>query len=303
MRDVDDEIREIKTEIIESRGLIIKTNNLTNSLSADIKSIAKRKASDERRLNLNSWVAYVLMAGLSFFGLRMWSNVRINEIEGEKEELIREVKELRRDLTEETRRAETREQAEASAAAFYRLIQSKERAKVVETYEDIQDQQLSEAEKSFFRDTVEHFRLDLSITAYTTGLGMMRTGRYSEAAESFQEALRLNDAGAHTPGVKYQLATAYLHLGRYGEAQVIANEVLEQNVDRELQDDAAHLLSLCAEGLGDLDGARDALRLLMRRWPRSALLQDARIRLSELNKKVWKDPNSGVVRPPAGTTP
>ena len=40
MRDTDDEIREIKTEIIESRGLIIKTNNLTNSLAADIKSIA-----------------------------------------------------------------------------------------------------------------------------------------------------------------------------------------------------------------------------------------------------------------------
>jgi len=298
MRDADDEIREIKTEIIESRGLIIKTNNLTNSLAADIKSIAKRKSSDERRLNLNSWVAYVLMAALSFFGLRMWSNVRINEIEGEKDELTREVKDLRRDLTEETRRAETREQAEASAAAFYRLIQNKERVKVVEGYEAIQDQQLSEAEKNFFRDTADRFRLDLSIAAYTTGLGMMRTGRYSEAAESFHESLRLNDAGAHTPSVKYQLATAYLHLGRYGEAQVIANEVLEQTVDRDLQDDAAHLLSQCAEGLGDIDGARDALRLLMRRWPRSALLQEARIHLSELNKKVWKDPNAGVVRPP-----
>jgi len=298
MRDVDDEIREIKTEIIESRGLIIKTNNLTNSLAADIKSIAKRKASDERRLNLNSWVAYVMMASLSFFGLRMWSNVRINEIEGEKEELIREVKELRRDLVEETRRAETREQAEASAAAFYRLIHNKERVKVVESYEDIQDQHLSEAEKSFFRDTVERFRMELSIAAFTTGLGMMRTGRYSEAAESFQESMRLNDAGAHMPGVKFQLATAYLHLGRYGEAQVMANEVLEQTIDRELQPDAAQLLSLCAEGLGDIDGARDALRLLMRRWPRSALIQDARIRLSELNKKVWKDPNAGVVRAP-----
>lgn len=298
MRDVDDEIREIKTEIIESRGLIIKTNNLTNSLSADIKSIAKRKASDERRLNLNSWVAYVLMAALSFFGLRMWSNVRINEIEGEKEELLREVKELRRDLTEETGRAERREQAEASAAAFYRLIQSKERVKVVEGYDAIRDQLLSEAEKNFFRDTADNFRLDLSIAAYTTGLGMMRTGRYSEAAESFHESMRLNDAGAHTPSVKYQLATAYLHLGRYGEAQVMANEVLEQTVDRDLQDDAAYLLSQCAEGLGDIDGARDALRLLMRRWPRSALIQDARIHLSELNKKVWKDPNAGVVRSP-----
>ena len=34
MADADEEIREIKREIIESRGLVIKTSNLTNSLAA-----------------------------------------------------------------------------------------------------------------------------------------------------------------------------------------------------------------------------------------------------------------------------
>ena len=41
MREADEEIREIKKEIIESRGLTIKTNNLVNALGADIKSIVK----------------------------------------------------------------------------------------------------------------------------------------------------------------------------------------------------------------------------------------------------------------------
>ena len=54
MHEVDDELREIKREIIESRGLVIKTNNLTNALSADIKSIAKRQQTYERRLSWNS---------------------------------------------------------------------------------------------------------------------------------------------------------------------------------------------------------------------------------------------------------
>src|SRR5262252_7159663 len=110
MRDADDEIREIKTEIIESRGLIIKTNNLTNSLAADIKSIAKRQAGYERRFNWNSAVAYVLFATISFVGLKLWSDVRINEIDSEKSDLGREVKELRHDLAEEIRRVEQRDQ-------------------------------------------------------------------------------------------------------------------------------------------------------------------------------------------------
>ena len=36
MHEVEDELSDIKREIIESRGLVIRTNNLTNALSADI---------------------------------------------------------------------------------------------------------------------------------------------------------------------------------------------------------------------------------------------------------------------------
>lgn len=288
MRDTDDEIREIKTEIIESRGLIIKTNNLTNSLAADIKSIARRQAGYERRFTWNSAVAYALFATLSFVGLKLWSDVRINEIASEKDELTAKVQELRRDLEEETRRAEKRQQAEAKAAAFYDLIRKKDFARVVEGFEQIQQEQLSKAEAEVFRDTETRFRMQLSVNAYQTGLGLMRTGRYAEAAESFQEAMRLKEEATHIPAVKLDLARALKHLGRAGEATILAQEVIDQNIDKELQDDATWLLSECADDLGNIDDARNALRMLLRRWPRSALVPDARKRLSDLNLKVWK---------------
>lgn len=288
MRDTDDEIREIKTEIIESRGLIIKTNNLTNSLAADIKSIARRQAGYERRFTWNSAVAYALFATLSFVGLKLWSDVRINEIASEKDDLTSKVQELRRDLEEETRRAEKREQAEARAAAYYELIRKKDYARVVEGFEQIQQEQLSKAEAEIFRDTESRFRVQLSVNAYQTGLGLMRTGRFAEAAESFQEAMRLQEDATHIPAVKLDLARALQHLGRAGEATILAQEVIDQNIDKELQDDATWLLSQCADDLGNLDDARNALRMLLRRWPRSALVPDARKRLSDLNLKVWK---------------
>jgi TolA-binding protein len=288
MRDTDDEIREIKTEIIESRGLVIKTNNLTNSLAADIKSIAKRQAGYERRFTWNSAVAYALFAILSFVGLKLWSDVRINEIGSEKDEVTQQVRKLRRDLEEETRRAEKREQAELKAAAYYDLIRKKDLARVVETYDDVRQEQLSKAEAEFFRDTEERFRLQLSVNAYQNGLGLMHTGRYAEAAESFQEAIRLKDEASHIPAVKLNLAQALWHLGRAGEASVLAQEVIDQNIDKELQDDATWLLSECAEELGNIDDARNALRVLLRRWPHSALIPDAMKRLNELTIRIWK---------------
>jgi len=288
MRDADDEIREIKTEIIESRGLIIKTNNLTNSLAADIKSIAKRQASYEQRFNLNSAVAYALFAVLSFVGLKMWSDVRINEIDAEKEDLAREVKQLRHDLSEEIRRGEQRDQAEAKAAAFYNLIRQKDYARVVEGYADMQKEQLSKAETEFFRDTEERFRLELSVQAYQNGVNLMGSGRYAEAAEALRESMRYKEEASHTPAVKMQLARALRSLGKPAEAQVLAAAVVEQNIDKELQDDAAWLLSQCADDVGNLDEARKALQTLLRRWPRSSFANDAVRRLNELNQRAAK---------------
>ena len=292
MRDADEEIREIKREIIESRGLTIKTNNLVNALAADIKSIAKRQAGYERRFNWNGAVFLVTIAIVSFAGLKLASDARIGEIDSEMARLRRQVDELEGELAEETRRAENRARAESEAGRFYDLIREQRRADVVEGYSRIADENLSRAERAFFRDTYDQFRLDLSVTAYQNGLELMRTERYAEAAEKFQEAIRLNDEAPHVPAVKYQLARALRRLGRQSEAMVYARQVVEQNVDRELQDDALWLLALCAEELDDIDTARQSLRTIMRRWPRSSLAREARPKLRDLRLRALRGDGS-----------
>jgi TolA-binding protein len=287
MREVDEEVREIKKEIIESRGLIIKTNNLTNALAADIKSIAKRQAGYERRFNWNSAIAYVLIATISFVGLKLASDARIREIESQTEALQAQARELRRDLNEETRRTERRARAESSAANFYRLVRELRRTEVVERWPEIRREQLSRAEHAFFRDTVDRFHLDLSLEAYQTGLDRMRTGRYAEAAELFQEAIRLKEESPHIPAVKYQLARALGHLGRHMEARVLAREVADQTVDRDIQDDALLLYSeISAEDLGDLDEARNALRQYLVRFRSSAEAASVRRQLAEITRRA-----------------
>lgn len=297
MREADEEIREIKKEIIESRGLTIKTNNLVNALGADVKSIAKRQAGYERRFNWNSAVVYVLVATLSFLGLKLASDARISEIEAEKTHLDHQVRELTRELNDETDRAQERSRAENEAGRFYELIRQQKRAEVVAGYEEISHAQLSRAEAAFFRDTYDRFRLDLSVTAYQNGLDLMRTGRYAEAAEKLSESIRLKDEAAHIPAVKYQLARALRRLGRQGEALVYARQVVEQNTDRELQDDAVWLMALCSEELDDIDAARDALRTLIRRWPRSSLARDARPKLRELTRRAIRGRQAGDSSP------
>lgn len=288
MREVDEEIREIKKEIIESRGLVIKSNNLTNSLAADIKSIAKRQAGYERRFIWNSWIAYILFASLSFGGLWLATNYRVAEAEREIERLEGSLGEVRRELGEASNQAERRARAETQAAQFYRLVRERRRTEVVDRWPELRREQLSRAEAAFFRDTVDRFHLDLSIEAYQNGLDLMRTGRFAEAAEAFQEAIRLQEEAAHIPAVKFQLARALRRLGRHAEARVLAQQVVDQTIDRELQPDAILLYSQASEDLEDIDEARDALRTFLRRWPRGAESVVVRRHLADLNRRVMR---------------
>src|SRR5450432_2282580 len=115
MREVDEELAEIKREVIESRGLVIKTNNLTNALSADLKSIAKRQQSYERRLVWNSATAYVVFVLVVFVALKLAWDARVDAVRAETEQTRQAVDRLSRELKEAPKRDEDRAKAEARA--------------------------------------------------------------------------------------------------------------------------------------------------------------------------------------------
>src|ERR1700751_5600629 len=79
LHEVDEELREIKREIIESRGLVIKTNNLTNALSADIRSIATRQQQYERRITWSGATSYVVSVLVVFAALKLAMDARIDQ--------------------------------------------------------------------------------------------------------------------------------------------------------------------------------------------------------------------------------
>jgi TolA-binding protein len=288
MREVDEEIREIKKEIIESRGLVIKTNNLTNALGSDIKAIAKRQASHERRAWWNSVVTYALLGTACLFGFRFLLDVSVREMEAEKETLAQEVKRLRSAVDEEVKRAEKRGQAEAKAMQFLELIKQKHRAEVIERWGALNKEQLSPAERSMFRDVVARFQAELSTEAYQNGLELLRTGRYAEAAEAFHDAIRLDEGAAHVPSARCQLGVAYRHLGKLAQAKLELERVLEQGSDKEIYPEATFALAQTLDDLGDVDGARAQLRKLLTKWTRSALIPDARQYLGALNLKAQR---------------
>ena len=297
MRDVDDEVRQIKKEIVESRGLIIKTNNLVNALGADIKSIAKRQDGYERRLNWNSGVAIAVIGVLSFVGLKLYFDAQTGGLRSEKAEAEAVAEELRRDLSDEVRRSSDRGTAATKAAKYYELIRERKRAEVVRQYPAMSKEALSPAEAAVFRDYEQQFRQDLSVQAYQKGLALAAAKKHEEAVAKFKEALELHPNGTHVPSVKLAAALSLRKEKRSAEALIYAEQVAEQTADVALQPDGWWMVALCARDLDDLDTSRDALRTLINKWPRSALSADARPMLRAVTREIWLGKQEAAAAP------
>jgi TolA-binding protein len=276
------ELEEIKREIVESRSLTIKTNNLVNALSADLKSIAKRQQGYERRFFVNSATAYVVTIAVLFVLLKIAWDAKLETVRAESKDVRDKLAQMEKDLRSAQGREESGGRAARQASEFYELIRQEKRRELVERFDEVAKLPISRTERSVFEAAVERARNELSLIAYQTGLDHVRTGRWHEAQQAFRESLKYKSDAAHAAQATYQLARALRSLGRQREAIPMLIQLSEASLDREVMDEAALLLAESQIDIQAWNDAKNTLRAFLRRFPQSPLVNDARMKLADV---------------------
>jgi TolA-binding protein len=285
MEEFDEELRDIKREIIESRGLIIKTNNLTNALAADLKSIGKRQQNFERRAFWNSAAANLLFVVVVVAVVKFAWDARVESVERDTRRAKDEIAKLKEELTTIQTDNDARAQGESAAAAFYELMRTGKQKELIDGWDGVRKERLTRAELAFFRDEVERAKSQLSVNAYHEGLEASRAGNWHEAVVAFEEALRFNDGATHAPSAQLYLARGYRQLNRQRDAIPILVKLSEASADTEILDDAMFMLSECLIDIQAWNDAKTTLRNFIRRYPKSVFINDAKMALADLNVK------------------
>lgn len=282
MDEFGNELEEVKREIVESRSLTIKTNNLVNALAADVKSIAKRQQQYERRLVVNSATAYVVVAALLLIVGKVVLDARVDAIRATTKDDRDKLERLDKEMKLLQSREEGRTRAERRAAEYYALVLGDKRREVIDQYEEISKLDLTRTELVVFEKAVERAKNELSLIAYQTGLDHIRTGRWHEAEQSLRESLKHKNDGGHSPQAHYQLSRALRALGRQREAIPMLMQLSEVSADKEVMDDATLLLALCQIDIEAWNDAKTTLRSFIRRFPSSSQINDARMKLADI---------------------
>lgn len=282
MDDFGEELEEIKREIVESRALTIKTNNLVNGLSADIHGIGKRQQGYERSLKFSSVGFYAVVLGLVLTGAKVVIDARVESERAAAKELKDNVERLEKEIKLLQSREEGRAQAERRAAEFQELIAAQNRAEVIKRWPEVSKLSLTRTERVTFERAVERFRNELSVIAYHAGLDHIRAQRWHEAERALRSSLENKEDAAHADEARYQLARALKTLGRQREAISILIELSEGSATREVTDDATLLLAQSQIDIEAWNDAKNTLRNFVRRFPNSPNRNEARNELAKL---------------------
>jgi len=276
------ELEEIKREIVESRSLSIKTNNLINALAADVKSIAKRQQGYERRVFVNSATAYAVTIGIILVFVKLAWDIRLETVRGESRESRDSVTQLERELKNLQSREEARARVSRRAAEFNQLITLNKRRELIEGFPEIAKLDLTPTERSVFEAAVERARNELSLIAYQNGLDHARMGRFHEAQQAFRESLKYKTDAAHSSQTNLQLARALVKLGMHRDAIPILMQLSEASPDKEVMDEATLSLAEAQLDIQAWNDAKNTLRAFIRRFPNSPQINEAKGKLAQV---------------------
>ncbi len=283
--DFGNELEEIRREIVESRALSIKTNNLVNALSADLNSIAKRQQGYERRMVVHSSVTYaVSVAGLLLLG-KVFVDARVDAVRAETQNRNEELTLLTKEAQQAKSSIERHHKSQKRAQELYELVRRNKYLDLLKAAEEIDGLELSRMEREVFASALEQARNELSHSEYLEGLDYIRTGRWHEAEQSLSLALKYKPTGTHTANGRLQLARALKALGKQREAIPILLNLSEASPDKELMDEAAMLLAECQIDMEAFNDAIGTLRTFIRRFPNSPLIHDARMKLANVQSR------------------
>jgi TolA-binding protein len=279
------DLEEIKREIVEGRSLTIKSNNLINALSADLKSIAKRQQLYERRMLVNSSVTYVVTVVVILFLTKIALDAQVSAVRSEGRDTSADLAEANKELMTVRRREEAQALASREAAQLYKLLFDGKRREFLHELPRVAALDLSPTERAVFEEAGQKVRRELSQLAYLTGIEHARAGRYHEAAQSLRESVELDSDGPNAAQAQFELARAYRSLDQQKNSIFILMKLADAAMTSDVLDEASLLLAECQADVQLYNDAKATLRTFLRRFPDSPLKLDAQQMLSDLNLK------------------
>ncbi|MHB8876076.1 MAG: tetratricopeptide repeat protein [Myxococcaceae bacterium] len=299
-------LEEIRREVIESRNLVIKTDNLLKNLHAELKMVGKRQEDGLKRQWLATGVAYALFVALCVGGAIGVSVARSASSSAERERLEKDLAEARTQL--DTRKAEyaAEEKAQRSATDLLRKLSStspEERLEAAESVAKLDSSRLSGLERQALADRADGVRKEAASAALDRGRAAYRRQEFAAAAKDLARAMTMNPADSETLETSFMLGSSLAQIRKPDEAIPHLQRFVSEDKRAKTRDVAMLLLAQSYDQTSQFEKAAETAREALATYPNSEYVPQLKNRLSAAKRGMGGTTVEPVAPPAAPAAP
>jgi tetratricopeptide (TPR) repeat protein len=276
-----EELARLREEVVNTRNLTIKSDNLIKNLSGEVKNIARRQGQQERKSLLNSVVAYVLFVVLILAGTWATFQARLSKVEVERTLYEGRQQELQRKLDNSTAELERWRQIERELLEFERLVKDGRKEDAVAAYSALKRLRFA----GLLEDLIDRFKAEVAREEYERGIELYDGGNFGRADESFGKSLEYNEEPDYLGRLYYFQGMSAVHLKDFPRAAERLREALGLGLPSKFQAEASYHLAFAHDRMGERRTALNLYDRYVRRYSRHRFVHRAKLRHKRLSKR------------------
>jgi len=280
--ELEKELSDIRREVIESRNLVIKTDNLVKGLHVELKAFGKRQDDVQKHLWISSGMSYFLFTALVASASLMLFFARSGAARREREHLEKNLSEIRAQLDKLQSESEASKAASRAAAEVYRQMNTgsgEDRLKAMQQLSKLNQSRLSPLERQALADRGELLRKDAGQSALDKGKTAFRKRDMRTAIAELTRFGSLNPPSDEMLEASYYLGVAYNQTRQHQQAVPLLAKFVAEEKKAKVREHAMLLLSQSYEQTGELEKALEVAREALATYPNSEFAPQLRNRL------------------------
>jgi TolA-binding protein len=295
--ETDKGLDDIRREVIESRNLVIKTDNLLKNLHAELKVVGKRQEDFAKRQWLSAAITYLGFLALCVGGAFLVSNARIAAVAQDRDKLEKQVQELASQVDRLKSEAQVSQAAEQRAAEVYKqmtTLTGDDRLKAIDALSKLDLSKVSVFAQRALQDRAALIRKEVGAVMFDRGIKAYHRNEWAAASDELARFLALGPTDDEANEATYALGYALVQQHKNEQALPVLQKYVAGSKALKNRDYAMVMLVQAYDTLGQRDKAVEVSRDALAQYPNSEFANLFRARL----KRAEAEKPTGAVVPP-----
>lgn len=274
-----EELARLREEVVNTRNVSIKTDNLIKNLSNEVKGITQRQAESDRKSIINSVTAYVLFVALISVGSYFTIEARTNTQKANKTLFERQEATFKREISELKAELSRWHQIERELLEFERLVRSGNKEQAVAKFSSLRRVRFS----GLLEDLIVRFRAEVARDKYDRGLDFYKQGSFDKADEAFLKSLEYKEDPAYLGDLLYHQGMCAVRLKDFPRASELLRQAVGfKHSDWRTRADAMYHLAYSHDRMSEKRTARDLYYSFYSRYDKHHMAPRAKRRYQQL---------------------